>query len=221
MLKMDVRDEQSVAQAVQQVLKESGRIDVVINNAGIGIAGPLEECAMEHVTQVLDTNVMGVIRVCKAVLPHMRQQGKGQIFTISSIGARVGLPYRSVYCASKSAVDLITESLRIETQRFGIQVIGIHAGDIKTNINAHRIKDYHPDGPYAESFERAYAIIDQEVEEGKPAQEVARSIARLIGRRRLHPFYAIGKPLQRLSLFLKRLLPGMWFERIISRYSGV
>ncbi len=221
MLQMDVRDQLSVEQAVEQLLRESGSIDIAINNAGIGIAGPLEECDMEHVAQVLDTNVMGVIRVCKAVIPHMRQSGKGQIFTISSIGARVGLPYRSVYCASKSAVDLITESLRIETQRFGIQVIGIHAGDIQTNINAHRIKDYDPEGPYAESFERAYAIIDQEVEEGKPAEEVARSIARLIGRRRLHPFYAIGKPLQRLSLFLKRLLPGIWFERIISRYSGV
>lgn len=221
MITMDVQQEASVRAAIQQVVEEAGRIDVVVNNAGIGIAGPLEESNMEEIERVINTNVLGVIRVCRAVLPVMRQQGQGQIFTISSIGARVGLPYRSVYCASKAAVDLITESLRLEVQRFGIQVTGIHAGDIQTNINAHRIKTYSPKGPYADSFERAYRIIDQEVEEGLPAKTVAKTIAHRINRGHPHPFYAVGKPLQRLSLVLKRLLPGAWFERIIARYSGV
>ncbi|MEQ8704091.1 MAG: SDR family oxidoreductase [Phaeodactylibacter sp.] len=221
MTAMDVQKESSVQAAVQQVVREAGRLDVVINNAGIGIAGPLEESKMEEIEQVMDTNILGVIRVCRAVLPIMRQQGKGQIFTISSIGARVGLPYRSIYCASKAAVDLITESLRLEVRRFGIQVTGIHAGDIQTNINANRIKTYNPEGAYAESFARAYQIIDQEVEEGMPAEAVAQTIARRINREPLHPFYAVGKPLQRLSLVLKRLLPNVWFERLIARYSKV
>lgn len=221
MLAMDVQQEASVKAAIQQVIDEAGQVDVVVNNAGIGIAGPLEESDMEEIERVMNTNVLGVIRVCRAVLPAMRKQGQGQIFTISSIGAKVGLPYRSIYCASKAAVDLITESLRLEVRRFGIQVTGIHAGDIQTNINASRIKTYRTDGAYAGSFERAYQIIDQEVEEGMPARKVAKTIARRINRGRLHPFYAVGKPLQRLSLVLKRLLPSIWFERIIARYSGV
>jgi NAD(P)-dependent dehydrogenase (short-subunit alcohol dehydrogenase family) len=221
MIAMDVQQEASVASGVEQVLAEAGRLDVVVNNAGIGIAGPLEDCSMEEVERVMNTNVLGVIRVCKVALPIMRAQGQGQIFTISSIGAKVGLPYRSVYCASKAAVDLITESLRLEMRGLGIQITGIHAGDIRTNINANRIKVYDPNGPYAKSFERAYRIIDQEVEEGLPAEVVAKTIARRINRGHLHPFYAIGKPLQRLSLILKRLLPGAWFERLIARYSGV
>lgn len=221
MVAMDVRKESSVLSAVEEVITKAGRLDVVVNNAGIGIAGPLEESDMEEITQVMDTNVLGVIRVCRAVLPVMRKQGQGQIFTISSIGARVGLPYRSIYCASKAAVDQITESLRLEMRGFGVQVTGIHAGDIQTNINNNRIKRYNPEGAYAASFERAYQIIDQEVEEGLPATEVAKMIARRINKGHLHPFYAIGKPLQRLSLILKRLLPGVWFERLIARYSGV
>lgn len=220
MLQMDVCDSQSVQQAVQAVVAEAGRIDVLINNAGIGIAGPLEEVDLKETQQVFDTNVFGVVRVCKAVLPYMRHQKSGRIFTISSIGSRVGLPYRSIYCSSKAAVDLITESLRPEARPFGIQVAGIHAGDIRTNINAHRIKSYRPDGPYAGPFERTYAMINREVEEGMPATEVAQKIARLIERPYLHPFYSVGKPLQRLSLVLKRVLPGSWFERLLKLYTG-
>lgn len=221
MIEMDVRDPDSIRAGLAQILAEAGRLDIVVNNAGIGIAGPLEEMPIEQIEQVLDTNVLGIVRVCQAVLPIMRAQGSGRLFAISSIGARVGLPYRSVYCASKAAVDLITESLRLEAQPFGVQVCGIHAGDIRTNINDHRIKAYEPEGAYRESFERAYAIIDREVEDGLPAEEAARRIARLFNRKQLQPFYTIGKPLQRLSLVLKRLLPSAWFERIIARYSAV
>ncbi len=221
MVAMDVQDEASVRQAVAAIVEKEGRLDAVINNAGIGIAGPLEQLHMENVERVLDTNVKGVLRVVQAALPHLRQS-KGRIVNISSIAALFGLPYRGAYCASKAAVDLITEALRMEMAAFGVQACSIHAGDIQTNINANRIRDYDPEDPtYKESFERAYADIDKDVNKGLPADEVARQVIRALESARLRRYYTIGKPLQRLSLLAKRLLPAPFFEKVILSYSGM
>ncbi len=222
LLAMDVREAESVEQAVAELIRREGRIDILINNAGIGIAGPLEQLSMENIEKVLDTNVKGVVRSCQAVLPHLRHAGGGKIINISSIGALFGLPYRGVYCASKAAVGLVTEALRMEVRAFGIQACTILAGDIQTNINANRIRDYREDShAYKTSFERVYAGIDEDVDKGMPAEEVARQVVRIAERQRLKPHYIIGRPLQRLSARLKRLLPGALFEKIIMRYSGM
>lgn len=221
MIAMDVRDEESVRRAVASIAEREGRLDAVINNAGIGIAGPMEQLSMDNIEKVLDTNVKGAVRVMQAALPHLRQS-KGRVVNISSIGALFGLPYRGVYCASKAAVDLITEALRMELAAHGVQACSIHAGDIQTNINANRIKEYNPRDPtYRESFERVYADIDEDVNKGLPAEEVARQVIRALETPRLRRYYTIGKPLQKLSILAKRLLPAALFEKIIRRYSGM
>jgi NAD(P)-dependent dehydrogenase (short-subunit alcohol dehydrogenase family) len=222
MVPMEVKDQGSVRQAVEEIIKAHGRLDVLINNAGIGLAGPTEQLQIANIQEVLEVNVVGVLRVCQAVLPHMRAKGHGLIINISSIGAAMGLPYRGVYCASKSAIDLATEALRMEVAAYGIQACSIRAGDTRTNINANRIKDFDPDCPaYRESFERVYASIDREVETGLPAEIIAKKIARLIEKKRLKRYYVIGKPLQRVSLLVKRLLPDPLFERIMKQYAGM
>lgn len=218
MLQMDVLDPASIERAVTQVLEQSGRIDLLINNAGLGIAAPAEEASLEYTHRVFDTNVYGVIRVCQTVLPSMRQTGRGQIINISSIGARVGLPFRGIYCGSKAALCTMTESLRLESKPFGIQVCSVLLGDVRTNINANRIKSYKASGPYAAVFEKTCEQIDREVEEGMPADKAAQSIGRLSERPFLPPRYTVGKPLQRLSITLKNLLPATWFEWALSRY---
>jgi len=221
MVAMDVQDEASVHSAVASIVKKEGRLDAVINNAGIGIAGPLEQLGLDNIEKVLDTNVKGVVRVIQAALPHLRQS-KGRIVNISSIAALFGLPYRGAYCASKAAVDLITEALRMELAAFGVQACSIHAGDIQTNINANRIRDYDPeDLTYKESFERVYADIDKDVNNGLPAEEVARQVIRALESPRLRRYYTAGKPLQRLSILARRLLPARVFEKIIRGYSGM
>ena len=169
---------------------------------------------------VLDTNVLGVVRVCQAVLPHMRKGG-GRIINISSIGAVFGLPFPGIYSASKASVDVITEALRMELHKKQVQVCSVRAGDIQTNINAHRIKDYQPEGAYAEDFEKVYELVDEDVDKGMPVEVVAQRIARLAEVRKLRRYYVIGKPVQRFSITLKRLLPGRWFEWIIRFYSGL
>lgn len=220
MLKMDLSDNDSIQQAIEHIRRNAGSLDAVVNNAGIGIAGPMEEIDQAALQRTFDINTIGTVRVWQAVLPLMRQQGHGKILNISSIGARVGLPFRGAYCASKASIDLMTEALRMEVKPYGIQVCCIHAGDIRTNINDNRVQSYRKDGPYRDRYERVYQRINQEVKEGVSPQFVAARIAKLLQNDQLKPYYAIGKPLQRLSLLLKKVLPARLFERLISNYAN-
>lgn len=220
-LKMDVLDESSIDKAVSKILEQSGHIDLLINNAGLGMANPVEEACPEYTQMVFNTNVYGAIRTCQAVLPSMRQRGKGQIINISSIGAKVGLPFRGVYCGSKAALDIVTESMRFELMPFGIQACSIMLGDVRTNINANRIKSCKTSSPYSAVFEKSYRQINKEVEEGMPADKAAQLISKLSARSLLPPCYTIGKPLQRFSITLKKLLPATWFEWALRKYLQV
>ncbi len=220
MVRLDLADATSIEQAIQTIINREGHIDLLINNAGLGIAGPLEELRIDHVQQVFDANVIGLIRVVQAVLPAMRARRRGRIINISSIGAVVGLPFRGLYCASKSAVDMLSETLRLEVERFGIEVCSVRAGDIRTAINQHRFMDFNPDNPaYADTFPRVAKAINHEVDEGMPPEEVARQIYRLLQKRKLPPTSSVGKWLQRAAILAKRILPGKWFESIIKSYT--
>lgn len=222
MLPMDVTQAQSVQAGIAQIIAEQGRLDILINNAGIGIAGPFEQLESASMEQALQTNFFGVVHTCQAAIPVMRRQNGGKIINISSIGALFGLPYRGVYCASKAAVDVLTESLRMELKAFNIQLCSIHAGDIQTNINANRIKNYDPkDLAYKASFEKVYAAIDADVDKGTPAEVVAAYVIRVLESRVMKRAYRVGKPMQKLSVVAKRILPATWFEKIILLYSGL
>lgn len=220
MLPLDLADAEGIRAAVETVLEKEGRIDVLINNAGIGMAGPLEQVRIENVEKVFDTNVFGLLRVCQAVLPGMRRKGSGKIINISTIGSVVGLPYRGVYCASKSAVDMLSETMRLEVGPFGVEVCSVRAGDIRTSIADRRIMDYDAADPaYKETFERVAEAIDREVDQGMPPDEVAERVAQLLERQSLPPTLSVGKSIQRASIMAKRLLPARWFENIIKSYT--
>lgn len=220
MLVLDVTDAASVEAAVAELLSREGRIDALINNAGIGLAGPLEHLQMNNVKAVFDTNVFGAIRLCQAVLPAMRKQGRGRILNIGSIGGEFGLPFRGVYSGTKAALAIISDALRFETGRFGIQTTTVLAGDMATAINDHRLKDYRPgDEAYAETFEKVYAAMDHHVDGGLPAEEAARRIEKLLHVKKLRSRYAIGPRGQEFSVLLKKVLPASWMERILGQYA--
>jgi NAD(P)-dependent dehydrogenase (short-subunit alcohol dehydrogenase family) len=219
-LRMDVQDDDSVVAAVKEILDKAGRIDILINNAGIGIAGPLEQLSMANIQRVFDTNVYGLIRVSQAVLPTLRQIGGGRIINISSIAAEVALPYRAVYSASKAAVDRLTEALRLEVERFGVEVCAIQAGDIRTAINDHRIMEYDEQDPaYNLVFAQVAKKMNESVDQGVPAEEMAAKIIEIMEKRRLKKLYPVGKPYQKLSIYLRRFLPASLFEFIIRSYT--
>lgn len=222
MLAADVTDPQSIDTAISTILQEQGRLDVLINNAGLGIAGPIEMVSTADVQRVLDTNVTGVVRMVQAVLPHMRSQGAGLIINISSIGAEMGLPYRGVYSASKAAVERITEALRTELSSFGVQACTIQPGGVRTNINQNRLKTNLPAGNvYKQPFENAYKIINNSVDEGLDSEVFSRLIHDIIQSKNVKAIYRVGKTMERLSVLLKRALPASVFENMIRKHYGL
>ena len=125
MIALDVMDVSSITKAVELIVDREGRIDVLVNNAGMGITGPIEDTPTNEMRKVFDTNFFGAIDVVKTVLPQMRKQHSGCIINITSIAGYTGLPYRGIYSATKGALELATEAIRMEVKEFGIQVTNI------------------------------------------------------------------------------------------------
>lgn len=215
-ISMDVCDSNSVQNAIHQIIEKHGRIDVVINNAGLGLATPFEHVRMEEIDRLFDTNIKGVTRVCQAVLPHMRKQQSGKIINISSIGSEMGLPYRGFYSASKAALDRITESMRTELKKYGIQACVVQPGGIQTDISKNRLSSPVPeDSPYKESFARTHEIINGSVSKGLRTEVFGPALEKIIQAKTLKRKYRIGKFTEKLSVFLKNNLPSSWFDGIL------
>lgn len=220
LLEMDVNQPDSIKRAVGDLLMKENRLDVLINNAGVGITGPLEETPNEEILKTFGTNFIGPLNVIKAVLPKMREQNSGLIINITSIAGYMGLPYRGIYSASKGALELITESLRMETKDFGIQLTCLAPGDFATNIAAGR---YHApvleNSPYKKTYGAILTSIDQDVDEGGNPEDVGRKIFHIINTEKPKIHYKIGAPLQKISVVLKKWLPDLWYEKLLINHS--
>ena len=219
LIALDVRNVESIQKAVAKILSISGRIDIVINNAGVGITGPLEEIPTAEIKNNFETNFFGPIEVMKAVLPQMRSQKSGLIINITSIAGYMGLPYRSVYSASKGALELITEALRMEVKSFGIHITNVAPGDFATNIASGR---FHaplvPSSAYAVSYGKTLAMMDQHVDSGSNPNEMAHAIYRIIQTPHPKGHYKVGALLQKFSIVLKRVLPDKVYEKMLMKH---
>ncbi len=216
LLPMDVREEASVQAAVKELLKREGRIDILINNAGVGITGPMEETPHQAVLDVFETNFHGPLRVMRAVLPHMRVHRSGFILNITSLAGYMGLPFRGVYSATKGALELASEAYRMEVREFGIRMSCLAPGDYATNIASGRFHSpLLEDSPYREVYGHSLKLMDQHVSEGKDPQQVARKVYKILQKRRPKVHYTVGSPLQKFSLFLKKVLPDKIYERLL------
>jgi short-subunit dehydrogenase len=133
-LKLDVTDDKTVKEAIRQIIDENSRIDVLVNNAGYGVMGAVEDLSLNEFKSQFETNFFGVIRVTKEVIPIMRKQGNGNIINVSSVGGIIGLPLNSAYISSKFALEGWSESMRYELEQFGVDVILIEPGVVKTNF---------------------------------------------------------------------------------------
>ncbi len=221
-LAMDVTNEKQVSEVVEHIFLREGQLDILINNAGIGLASPTEIVGMDKLNALFQTNVMGTVLTLKYILPIMRKQGGGKIINISSIGSEIALPYRGLYCASKAAVNKINEALRMEIRGFGIQSTSILAGDMQTSINENRLTEINQkEHPYSLDFQKVHQHINSEVSKGITVTEASEKIWKISQSKKLKPTYSIGHPMQQLSLLIKRLLPRTLFEKIIAQYSGI
>ncbi|HEY0045233.1 MAG TPA: SDR family oxidoreductase [Flavobacterium sp.] len=219
LLALDVRDAGSIKSAVAEVISRSGRIDIVINNAGVGITGPLEEIPMSEIKNNFETNFYGPIEVMKAVLPQMRKQRSGLIINITSIAGYMGLPYRSVYSASKGALELITEALRMEVKSFGIHITNVAPGDFATNIASGRYHaPLHADSDYHRSYSQTLDMMNTHVDSGSNPSQMAEAIYKIINSRNPRIHYKVGAFMQKFSIVLKRVLPDNVYERILMNH---
>ena len=216
---LDVRDKQSIVNCVAEVIQKSGRLDIVINNAGVGITGPIEEIPTEEIRNNFETNLFGPIEVMKAVLPQMREQKSGLIINITSIAGYMGLPYRGIYSASKGALELITEALRMEVKSFGIQITNVAPGDFATNIAAGR---YHAPVVKGSAYEVPYGNtlkeMDSHVDSGSNPNEMAAAIFAIIQTDKPKVHYKVGAFMQKFSIVLKRILPDTMYEKMLMNH---
>jgi short-subunit dehydrogenase len=222
-IQMDVTDDRSVTDGVAQVLEAEGRVDVLINNAGMGVAGAVEDTSIEEAAMQMDTNFMGVVRLAKSVLPGMREQRSGLIINMSSIGGLIAVPFQAFYSASKFAVEGFSESLRMEVRDYNINVVLIEPGDHRTGFTESRIRTRASrDGTaYSERFEKALRIMERDEQNGPSPEKVAQLVEKII--RKEHPAlrYTVGMLPQRIGVGLKRTLPGGAFEKIVRTTYGL
>lgn len=216
---MDVRNAESIKAAVAQVIALAGTIDVLVNNAGVGITGPIEEIPADEIKNNFETNLFGPIEVMKAVLPHMRAQKSGLIINVTSIAGYMGLPYRGVYSASKGALELITEALRMEVKAFGVTITSVAPGDFATNIAAGR---YHAPVVKGSPYEQVYGGIlntmNEHVDAGSDPQQMAEAVYAIMKDPNPNVHYKVGVFMQKFSIVLKRILPDKVYEKMLMNH---
>jgi NAD(P)-dependent dehydrogenase (short-subunit alcohol dehydrogenase family) len=217
-LTMDLTDTASIKNAVSAVVEKEGRIDVLINNAGMHTGGPVETSPLENIRLQIETNFLGMVSLIREVLPHMRNQRGGTIINFSSIGGLMGLPFQSYYSASKFAIEGFSEALRMEVNKFNIKIILINPGDFHTSNSANRRNYLAPTGtddPYREQFEKTLNVIEKDEANGWPPEMLAKTIVKIIATQNPRQRYIIGSFEQKLAVALKYLLPGKLFRLIL------
>lgn len=219
---LDVNNTDSIKKAVQLIIEKEGRLDVLVNNAGMGITGPIEETPTIEMRNVFETNFFGAIEVMKAVLPQMRKQNSGLIINVTSIAGYMGLPFRGIYCATKGALEIATETIRMEVKEFGIQVTNVAPGDFATNIAAGR---YHTpvfeDSAYKEIYQKNLDLMDAHVDSGSDPIEMAEQIYKILQNPKPKIHYKVGSFMQKFSIVLKRTLPDKLYEKLIMGHYGM
>ena len=217
---LDITGSKSPYEAVASVLKEAGRLDVLINNAGYGLAGPVEELEIEEVEAQFNTNVYGQLRLTKAAIPIMRKQRSGTLIFLSSIAGQFGFPFFSAYCASKHAIEAFGEALRHELQGFGIFSVLVEPGMFKTGFVQTNLalgkNTLRPESPYYETGKAAREKYFKKDDGAPPARIVAEKILEILGKSRPKLRYQVGMD-SSLMIRLKKLLPSAWTEYFVRK----
>lgn len=216
----DITDDLQIKNAVAKILETEKRIDVLINNAGMGMVGAVEDSTKEDITKLFNLNLIGAVQMMSSVLPTMRSQKNGKIINISSIGSEMGLPFRGFYSASKSALDKVTEAMRYEVSPWDIEVCTLHLGDIKTKIAESRVQTKVSE-PYLNTFEKIHALMNAHVDNGTEPLDVAKYIDELLQKKSWKAHYYYGKLGQKIGVPLKWILPQKMYENLMRKYNNL
>ena len=212
----DVTDEQTVRDAVAQVVRECGRIDVLVCCAGMGISGAAEFTPQTDVRRQFDVNFFGTDNTVRAVLPVLRKAGGGHILCVGSVAGVYPIPFQAYYSATKAAVQAYAAALANEVRAFGISVSVVMPGDIRTGFTSARQKIQTGDDVYEGRISRSVAVMEQDERKGMDPREVARTVFRVASRPKAGPRYTVGLFYQML-VFLQRILPAAAVNFIIGK----
>ncbi|MBL7963281.1 MAG: SDR family oxidoreductase [Flavobacteriales bacterium] len=220
LVRMDVTDEDSVRRAVEEVVARAGRLDAVVNNAGVGIMGAVEDISPELAQRHFNVNVSGPHRVVRASLPHLRAAGGGHVVMISSLAANFGLPFRGFYSAGKAALERMSEALALEVRPFGIEVVVVEPGDVRTSIAEGRAMPGSISAHYQARYDATLAQADRSVAKARGPEAVAALVERILNDPRPAPLHIAAKGIPRWSVWIKQLLPGRIFQRLLAKEQG-
>jgi NAD(P)-dependent dehydrogenase (short-subunit alcohol dehydrogenase family) len=215
-LPLDVTDDDSVIGVVREVLDRSGRIDVLVNNAGLGIAGAAEESSIEQARALFDTNLFGSIRMTRAVLPQMREQGSGRVINVSSVLGLVPAPFGALYSASKHAIEGYAESLDHEVREYGIRVLLVEPAYTRTSFDANAVPADEPLALYAQRREVLDVLMAEAIKSGDEPSVVGETIVAAATDTRPKLRYPAGPRARRVSK-LRRYVPSTLFDRQIRK----
>jgi NAD(P)-dependent dehydrogenase (short-subunit alcohol dehydrogenase family) len=222
-LQMDVTQPDTVQKAVQTIIAAHGKIDVLINCAGMGIGGAVELATPEEIHQQLQTNFMGVVNVCTTVLPYMRTARQGKIINISSLAGAMAIPFQGFYSASKFAIEGYSEALSMELQPFRIKVSVVEPGDFSTGFTANRLISEATlnNEDYGARFKKCLRIIEKEETNGCKPQKLAKKVYKII--RTKHPKfrYRVGNLVQVLFTKAKSIVPSRWHQALLRLFYGL
>jgi NAD(P)-dependent dehydrogenase (short-subunit alcohol dehydrogenase family) len=218
--RLDITEYESLPGAVDQIVRDHGRIDVLVNNAGFSVAGFAEDLQLSEYRKQFDTNFFGNVAMTKAVIPVMRRQKSGHIIQITSVAGRVGQPMLSAYCASKFALEGFSESLRIETHSLGIRVALVEPGAFDTDIWERNVligeMALDPNSPNKERSQRFSEFVKTSAKHRRDAREVARLVTRIANHPNPRLRYLVGTD-AKLQIWLKRVLPWKTYERMVAK----
>ena len=219
LIALDVLKVETIKNAVNFIINKEGRLDVLVNNAGMGITGPIEDTPTDEMRAVFNTNFFGAIDVLKAVLPQMRLQKSGTIINVTSIAGYMGLPFRGLYSASKGALEIVTEATNMEVKGFGINVVNVAPGDFATNIAEGR---YHTpvfeNSAYKENYKANLDLMNSHVSEGMNPIEMAKTIYKIINTKYPKIHYKVGGFMEKFSIVLKRALPDKLYQKLLMNH---
>lgn len=216
-IECDVSKSDMVKNAIEKVIDEQGRIDILINNAGYGLFGATELIDCDSLQKQIDVNFMGVVFVTKFALPYMSKGAK--IVNIASTCAMFPLPYRSMYSASKAAVDVFSQSMKIELKQLGIDVTSICPGDIKTTFIQNRVKNFDTNERYNDRIQRASQTVESKNDKRMDIDFACKKIYKIILKKHYKPQYIIGTKYKFLN-FATKLFPKQLYSNIVEKHFG-
>jgi short-subunit dehydrogenase len=213
-IQADVTNEDQLIEAYQEIFDIEGRIDVLINNAGMGISGSIEDTSQADASYLMNVNFMGIFNSTKIMLPFMRESGGGKIFNMSSVAAKLSIPFQAFYSSSKAAINSFSEALANEVAPFKIQVCSIMPGDIKTGFTKNRKKNDIDNPVYGERVEKSVSVMEKDEQNGMDPEIAAKVIHKMILKKRIPLYKTIGFK-YKVMVFLAKLLPAKLVNHIV------